>query len=92
VARDRGAERGQPERGGVVDAAVVERRARGVEHRPGRREIGLADLHVHDIAPRRLERPRGRLHLHHVERRDVGDARCEVRASVHRTKGLRRED
>ena len=39
-----------------------------------RREIRLADLHVHDRAAGGLEGARGRLHLHHMERRDLRDA------------------
>ena len=61
-----------------------DRALRGVDHRLRRREIGLADLHVHDVAPRRFERARGRLHLHHVERLDVGDATGEHDPEIHR--------
>ena len=50
-------------------------RSRRREDRRRRRKIGLADLHVDDAAAGRFERSRGRLHFHHVERRDGGDAR-----------------
>ena len=57
---------------------------RSVDHRLRRREIGLADLHVNDVAPGRFQRPCSRLHLHHVERLDVGDATGNEDPGVHR--------
>ena len=84
VTRDRLAQFGQAQRRRVVDAAVGQRPPRGVEHRLRRREIGLADLHVNDTAPRGLERAGSRLDFHHVERRDVGDACGKTGAGVHR--------
>ena len=56
----------------------------------GRREVGLADLHVDDRAPRRFERARGRLHLHDVERRDLLHAGGGSAADIHRTDERRR--
>ena len=61
-------------------------RLRGGEHRRRRREIGLADLHVDDRAPGSLERAGGRLHFHHMERLDAGDAgRSDERVSIEGT-------
>ena len=84
MAGDRLAQRRKAERRRVVDIARRDRALRSVDHRLRRREIGLADLHVNDVAPGRFQRPRGRLHLHHVERLDVGDATGDEDPGVHR--------
>ena len=39
----------QTERLGVAEPPVVERRPRGLDHRPRRRRAGLADLHMDDL-------------------------------------------
>ena len=41
-------------------------------------KVGLADFHVDDRPARRFQRARGRLHFHHMERRDLGDARRQL--------------
>ncbi len=85
VARDRAAQLGKSERRRVADVAVGERGTGGVQHRARRREVGLADLHVHHVAAGGLERARGGLHLHHVKGRDVGNARGGMLSGLHRT-------
>ena len=81
---DRGAQFRQAERRRVVNAAVRDRALRRLDHRARRRKIRLADLHVNDASTGSLERARGRLHLHHMERGDLGNAGGEFGAGIHR--------
>ena len=82
--RDRLAQFRNAERRRVIDAAARQRALRRLEHRRGRRKIGLPDFHVHDAAARRLERTGRGLHLHHVEGGDFGDACGKGEARLHR--------
>ncbi len=84
VAGDRLAQCGQAERRRVVEVAARDRLLGGRDHGCRRREVGLADFHVHDGASGGFERTRGRLHLHHVEGRDLRDARGGSDAGLHR--------
>jgi hypothetical protein len=68
---DRFAELRQPERRGICGLAVAQRAHAGLDHRRGRGEVGLADLHVHDVPALRLERVRARKHVHHLEGLDL---------------------
>ena len=79
LAQFRGAQRRR-----VVDAAIGQGGLRGGKDRRRRRKVGLADLHVHDRAAGRLERARGRLHLHDMERLDRGDTGRGGMAEIHR--------
>ncbi len=54
-------------------AAGQEARGR-FDHRLRRGEVGLADLHVDDVAPLRLELARAAKQLHDVEGLDVVEA------------------
>ena len=67
VPRDARAQRGDAERGGIIDPPVVERGLRGGKRRLRRRRGRLADFHVNDVAARRLDPGRGRHHVHHHE-------------------------
>ena len=77
---DRLAQRVQAERGRVRRAAFAQRAHAGLDHRRGRGEVGLADLHVHHAPARALEIVRARKHIHDFERFDFrGAARgCEM--------------
>ena len=65
---------GQAECRRVVEVSRGDRALRLRDHRRRGRKIRLADLHVDDRAAGRFQRAGSRLHLHHVERRDIGDA------------------
>ena len=67
---DRFAQGRQAERRGVRGATFAQRAHAGLDHRRGRGEIGLADLHVHHAAALCLEHVRAREHVHHLERFD----------------------
>ena len=84
VSRDRPTQLRQPQRRGVPDVAAIERGARRRKHRFRCRKIGLADLEVDDVAPGGRECARSRLHLHDMERRDVGDPRGNGQKGIHR--------
>ncbi len=85
VRGNRLAQLGKPECGGVVKAAAGDRALRGVEHRLRRGEIGLADLHVDNRPAGGLQRAGRGLHLHHVERLDLGHAGRDPGPGIHRT-------
>ena len=65
---------GRPERRGVGGEPAAQRAHAGFDHRLGRGEVRLADLHVHHAPARRLERLRAREHVHHLEGLDLGGA------------------
>src|SRR5712691_5763107 len=71
---DRLAQRRQSQRGGVGGASVAQGAHAGFDHGLRRREVGLADLHVHHAASGRLERVRAREHVHHFEGFDLRGA------------------
>ena len=84
VAGNRTPQLGESQRRGVVDAAPGDAGQRRIEDRLRRREVRLADLHVNDAAPSRLERACRGLNLHDVEGRDVAHARGKVGSGIHR--------
>ena len=84
VLRDGRAELGKAERRRVVDVALRDRALRLGEDGRRRRKIGFTDLHVDDGSPRRFERASSGLHLHDMERRDLGNAGRQSGAGLHR--------
>jgi hypothetical protein len=77
---DRFAQLRQSERRGVGREPVAQRAHARFDHRGGRGEVGLADLHVDHLAPGGFERVRAREHVHDFERLDFRDAaRRELR-------------
>jgi len=73
-ARDRLAQRGQAERGGVMHVAAGDEALRGGHDGLRRGKVGLADLHVDDVPPLRLELARAAQQFHDVEGLDVVEA------------------
>ena len=71
VERDRLAQLAQSAAVGVVRVAGRERRARRLDHGRRGREVGLADLEVHDAPARALELERALQHLHGEEGLDA---------------------
>src|ERR1041384_2626836 len=74
---------GQAERRGVGGPAVAQRAHTRFDHRGGRGEVGLADLHVDHGPALRFERVRAREHVHDLERLDLRRAPC--RGHLHGT-------
>src|ERR1041384_2410746 len=74
---------GQAERRGVGGPAVAQRAHTRFDHRRGRGEVGLADLHVDHGPALRFERVRAREHVHDLERLDLRRAPC--RGHLHGT-------
>src|ERR1044071_6827802 len=67
---------GQAEGRGVGGPAVAQRAHTRFDHRRGRGEVGLADLHVDHGPALRFERVRAREHVHDLERLDLRRAPC----------------
>ena len=71
VTRDPFTQGSNPQRLGVTDLPDIQSLARGFGNTPGRRSARLANLHVHDIAPRRLDPVGFAQHIHGQKRRHV---------------------
>ncbi len=84
VPRDRRAQRRQAQRRRVENAAVGDGALRGGDDGRRRGEVRFADLHVDHRAAGGFERACRRLHLHHMERGNVGNAGGRLAAGFHR--------
>ena len=79
--RDALAQRGDPQRRGIVDPAAVERGMGGRYRRFRRRRRRLPHFHVDDMAAGRFDARRRSHHVHHHERRHVASPRCRQQAA-----------
>ena len=70
--------------GSVADRVLEDLHKAGLGDVRRRREVRLADLHVNDAAPSRLERARRGLNLHDVKGRNVTHARGKLALGIHR--------
>jgi hypothetical protein len=75
VSRDAGAQRGNAERGGVIDPSLIERGMRRRNRRSGGRRRRLPYFHVNHVPAGRLDPRRGRHHVHHHEGRNIAPSR-----------------
>jgi len=91
-ARDCLSERWRAERGRVTESLGPERRHCRLDHLGRSGEIGLSDLHVHDVPSGALERLGAPPDLHHVERLDLAHASGKAQVFVSTQTGCRNHE